>query len=346
MTSQLQLKVSGRTVAGFEKGEVTASMDRFASTFSLEYFADKLEGGGSAILEAGEPVELAVDGEPIFGGHIEDDEDDDEPGRTKGKLIGTSKLGDIVECSTFSESQVFRDISLIDLATELTKDYGIAIFDETEGIDPFGRWKLTEGTTIAVELQKAAKARGVVLLDQAGDLVLANAGAGETRTRLPGTIATSSKRTRSWKGRFSEYVVKGKGRRRDEDTGNLTTIREVVTDEGVDRLRRMVVPANGESVAAVRRRAFLERNQRAGRSERIVYRVRGWHTEEGDIWRPNTRVKVEDERRGIDAVLLVVRTTLKHGISEHRTELELTRPEAFDAVVDYPARRRGTRWQD
>lgn len=346
MTSQLEVKVDGRTLRGFESGEVTASMDQFASTFSIDYWADEVEGGGRLILEAGDPIEVAVDGEPIFAGHIDTDETDDEPGRTKRKITGRSKLGDLVDCSAFSETPVFRGISLIDLATELTQDYGIAIFDETEGVEPFDRWKITEGTTIAIELQRAAKARGVVLLDQAGDLVLANAGDMETDTRLPGSIARSSKRARSWKERFSEYVVKSKHRRRDEDSGSPTTIREVIEDEGVSRFRRMVVAANGERQSAVRRRAILERNLRAGRSERITYTVRGWHTDEGAIWRPNTRVAVKDQELGIGAVLLVVRTTLKHGPSEHRTELELTRPEAFDAVVDYPVRRRGEGIED
>jgi len=346
VTSRLELRVDGRTLHGFERGEVTASMDRLASTFSLEYFADEVEGGGRLVVEAGDPIEVAVDGETISAGHVDDDETDDEPGRVQRKLTGRSKLGDLVDCSAFSERRAFRDISLIDLATELTQDYGIAIFDETEGVEPFDRWVLTEGTTIAVELQRAAKARGVVLLDQAGDLVLAAAGALETDTRLPGTIARSKKRVRSWKERFSEYVVKSKHRRRDEDTGAPTTIREVITDEGVSRFRRMVVAANGERQSAVRRRAILERNQRAGRSERITYTVRGWHTDEGDIWRPNMRVAVKDQELGIGAVLLVVRTTLKHGPETHRTELELTRPEAFDAVVDYPVRRRGERIED
>lgn len=345
MASRLECYVEGEVVDGFESGKVTQSMDAFAAAFEVVYRADRLEGGDPVILEAGDAIEVRIaDAEEgtLLAGYIDED-DSTLAARLRRKLSGRSKLGDLVDCSAFTEARRFRDVSIIDLATELTKDYGIAIYDRSEAVEPLERWAVAEGSTIANELTRAAKARGVVLLDEGGDLVIARAGEFSTTTRLEegGDRVLSWRRLRSHSGRFSEYVVKTKRRRRDEDTGEPTTIRATVEDEGVRRLRRLVVQPYGDRGDAVERRAQLERNVRAGRSEKVVLEVAGWLTDEGKPWRPNTRVKVVSPTLGIDAVLLVVRATLLHGPELHRTELELSRPEAWDALVTYPTRGRG-----
>lgn len=339
--SRLEAFVDGETLSDFTTGKVVQSLDAFASSFELEYYQDTADGGGEIVFESGDPVEIRVDGETILAGHVNDDEDEEDPKKLRRKIVGRSKLGDLVDCDAFNEQRRFRDVSILDLASVLCEPYGIAIYDRTEAVEPFERWALNDGT-IADELQRAAKARGVVLVDEAGDLGIVRAGDDSTRTviRSPSEVLSSARR-RSERQRFSEYLVKSKRRRRDEDTGAPTSIRATVTDDGVRRLRRKVIHPYGDRQSAVDLRAALERNVRAGRSLRLIYRLPGWLTVEGEVWRPNMRVKVEDERRGIDATLIVVRSTLLHGPSLHRTELELTLPEAYDAIAEYPAIGRG-----
>jgi prophage tail gpP-like protein len=94
------------------------------------------------------------------------------------------------------------------------------------------------------------------------------------------------------------------------------------------------------------RRAILERNVRAGHAETLSYEVPGWHTDEGDLWRPNTRVQVVDDWLRVEAEMLVARVSLSFGTRPgvHRTRLDLVRPETF-LEVEYPTRERGGRWR-
>lgn len=345
---ELALDVEGTVLRGFETAEVTASMDAFASSFQFDYFANILEGGAAAIIARGDAARVDVGDETLLNGWVWATETGNEGGGQKklDRVVrGYSKLGDLTKCSAFNGRRRFRDISLIDLATELTQPYGIAIYDRTQNIEPLERWALTEGSTIADELTRAAKARGVVFLDEAGDLVIAPAGEFSTQTVIRETNRLDGRVIYDDTERFSEYVVKSKRRRRNEDEGTEVVFETTVEDAGVRRFLRHIVQPFGEKASDVSKRAQLERNVRAGRSERAIIEMPGWLNDEGVLWRPNTRVRVEDVALDIEATLLVESATLIHDTDRRRTRLQLTRPEAFDAVVDYPTRRRGDRWE-
>ena len=134
MSDRLRLVVDGETVDGWTAGQVSMSMDKFASSFRLDYHADRDQAGDRVIIEAGDPIELYVEDELVLSGYVDADETTVKPGQERRTVTGRSKLGDLVDCSAFHEAKRFRDISLIDLATELSAPYGIAIYDRTEAV--------------------------------------------------------------------------------------------------------------------------------------------------------------------------------------------------------------------
>jgi prophage tail gpP-like protein len=94
----------------------------------------------------------------------------------------------------------------------------------------------------------------------------------------------------------------------------------------------------------LRTRAEVERNQRAGKAERITATVEGHRTSEGRIWRPNLLVGFSNPVLGVDATLIVSAVRLRFGEKEPEvTELELKRPETYD-LVDFPTMARGESW--
>ncbi|MEM7608185.1 MAG: hypothetical protein AAF411_22765, partial [Myxococcota bacterium] len=209
--------------------------------------------------------------------------------------------------------------------------------------EPFRDFAINEGETIAAALMRAAKLRGVVLVDEGGRLIMDIAGNNQSTTVLrngPGGNIREGERQTSWRERFSEYVFRGQTRATDELFGReAAELEGRVIDPEVQqrRLRRLVIASWGNRRDDMGVRAVNERNRRAGRSERLVYTVPGWLDDEGLIWRPNQRVLVQDSILDVDAVMLLVRVTTQLRPKVSRTELELSLPSAWDVTrPDYP----------
>lgn len=348
LAPQLELRVEGERVRGFISGSVTQSLDMLASDWRVDY--DASYTGDELVLEAGDAVELRVVGrgidELVLEGFVDTDEAALDGKRLTRSIVGRSRLGDVVDCSASVREQKLRNVGILDLASALLDGYAVGAQDES-GED--ARWpvfKIDVGESIGSAILRASKDRGVIARDDAGTLVFSRAAQQVTATRLVegDDRVLSWRRTRSHRERFSEYrfLGTGRGETADEPSGRIVN---VITDKGVTRTRRMTVHTWGAKGEDKTKRAVLERNTRAGRSERVSLVVAGWLTDEGGIWKPNTRVAVKSPTLGIDAELLIVRATLEHGAAVHRTTLELTRPEAYDTVVNYPVRQRGREWR-
>jgi prophage tail gpP-like protein len=195
---------------------------------------------------------------------------------------------------------------------------------------------------------RLAPKRGKVVYCVGGDLVLATVGSTRTKTALirGQDLLVRSSRVDSWTERYSDYVYCTQTAGTDDRWGSAAAqIKHQVTDGTIARYRPILVEADAHHKAELQARASLERNQRAGRGERVVATVNGWFTDEGKAWRPNTLVRFRNPVLGIDADLLVVSARFRFGAEEPKeTELVLGRPEAFD-VVDYPNNKRGEAWR-
>jgi prophage tail gpP-like protein len=109
-------------------------------------------------------------------------------------------------------------------------------------------------------------------------------------------------------------------------------------DAEITRYRPLVVIGeHGTSSKALKDRAKWENQVRMGRGKRGTCRVVGWRTsadgQDGDLWTPNTLVRVTSARMDIDMPLLVVGCEYVLNEKEGKaTRLHLARPEAFQLV--------------
>jgi prophage tail gpP-like protein len=349
LAPQLEVRVAGERVRGFRSASVTQSLDQLASQWRVEY--DASYAGDPWVIEAGDPVELRVVGaggvdELVLEGFVDDDESALDGRLLSRSIAGRSRLGDVVDCDASVREMKLRNVGVIDVANALLDGYEVTALDESGEAARWPVFKVDVGETIGSALQRAAKDRGMIVRDDAGAVVFSRAGQAATSTRLVegGDRVLSWRYARSWRERFSEYRFLGTGRGETADDAVGRT-EYILRDEAVTRTRRHTVHVWGAKGEDRAKRATLERNTRAGRSERVTLQVAGWLTDEGGIWRPNTRVSVQSETLGINATLLIVSATLESGPELHRTTLELTRPEALDAVVNYPTRARGAEWR-
>lgn len=348
MAEALELLINGERHSGFLSGSVTQTFGAslVATTFQVSYATRADAQAEPVVIEAGDAVTLRVGDEDLVRGWVVDESESYDSRERRYTVGGSSAVVDLLDCSAVHSSRRFRDQTLFEIATALVEGYDVRIHDRAASDERIARFAIQEGESIAEALGRAARLRGVVLADEAGDLVITRVGAERTETVLErGRNILEGERSRSGRERYSEYRFTGQTRA-DDDVNGLAAaqIGHTIGDRGVTRLRRLVVHAHTDRREDIGTRAQLERNMRAGRSEKLVYDVAGWRDDAGNLWRPNTRVRALDGWLRVDAELLITRAAYTFDLRRYRTQLELTRPEAF-SELEYPIRPRGARWR-
>lgn len=349
----VSLAIEGKRYGGWQFGTITQSMEQLASTFSLQYVDQWSDDDEPWPIEAGDSCRVIIDNQAILYGHVDEVRSQEGVDEWNLSASGRSLLGDLVDCS--AEGSQWKNRTLHAIADDLLDPYGVRHFIHSEDVGgPFRRFKLEPGETVHQVLQRAAQLRGLVMVDRNSDLYFERAASGAVvdTLRMGDNILRLSRRE-NHRERFGEYTFNGQTQATDEVSGkSASQLRGTVSDPGVRRHRPLVVTSIGQDGDGdLGKLAIKERNARAGRAERVTVTVDGFTTSNHDLWQPNTLVHVVAPRHHLDATLVVVSARMSFGLRGRafdaqamQTELELTRPEAFDQV-DYPVRERTEPWQ-
>jgi len=346
----IEVRVNGEAFDGFEQGAIQLTMDEAASSFDLTYVADGKQPGARVIFE-GDAVTVALDDgggpEVIIDGYVDTVDDEDNEDLVRLSCAGRSKAGDLVDCSATRDPGSWTNATLDKIAKDLCAPFGVKVIVDGSVGKPFPNFAIQQGESPYEAISRGALKRGLFAYSVVGDLVLAKAGSYTTKTALVRgeEPLLRSARTNSWISRFSEYRFLGQVRSTDNNFGKASAhLKGVINDEAITRFRPLRVVAQAYDGVDLETRAKMERNQRAGRGERITALVDGWLTAEGKVWRPNTLVAFRNNVLGVDATLLVTTARFRLAANEPRqTELYLCRPEAY-ASESYPVIQRGDAW--
>lgn len=347
MTHVVKLRVNGEEFSGFKGGEVSLGLDQLCSSFSLDYH-DRRGTKNPVPIEDGDRCTLLIDDVVVMDGWVGSSDVEYDAKTYRASVTGRSLTCDLVDCTAAvrrnaSVRTSWTNAALSAIVGDLINPFGVqARYVGNMGAN-FSKFRVNKGERVADAITRLIRARGMVAYTVGSDLVVARAGAETTQTVIRlGDQILRGKRHTSQDERFSDYYFKGQTRATDTVNGvNAAQLDGHVEDRGVTRYRPMMVVKGGQdSKADLGQLAVLERNQRAGRGERLTYTLRGWMRNEG-LWEPNIRVRVVDAMLNVDCEMLVVNVRYRFGPRDPGfvTELELTRPEAYD-VIDYPVRRR------
>lgn len=323
------LKVDGQVFEGWHSIRVTRSMERLAGDFELE-FSEAWPRRELDTIAAGKACQVFLDDEPVITGYI-DDEEPTYDDRSHGvRVAGRDRTADLVDCSAIYKSGQWRGATLERIARDLCEPFGIEVRAEVSVGAAFPSHKADPGETVFEVLEKAARQRGVLLTSNAaGDLVITRAAQGAPVAELiEGRNILAAHAQFSWRERFRDYTVLGQHKGDDSLPPDLTAqAKSTSHDAGVTRYRPLVVLA--ETGAGTRERANWERSVRAGRARRATISVEGWRHAGGDLWQPNTTVRVRSPWIKIDGELLVCACTYSLDDRGARTELTVTPRDAF-----------------
>lgn len=341
----VEVRADGKRFAAFQSGSIQLSLGELAGAFEVEYALTSRQGGGRALLP-GERVEVWVDGAMLIGGYIDTIDDEDNPERLRLRASGRSAGADLVDSS--AEHKSFTNQRIDQIAQALAAPFHVTVTAEGNMGDPFPRFSVQKGETVADAIQRGAQLRGLYALPVGAGVVLAQPGAGRAvrleRGRAP---LMQTGRSDSWYARHSHYVFKGQVPSTDEAFGpKASQLKTSVVDEAITRYRPLLLHVAGHGVGDLATRAAVVRNQRAGQGQTVTLLCSGLSAPGAGPWRPNLVVSVENKVLGLtgDDALLVSQVRMSFGDAQpEQTEVSLNPPSAFD-VGKYKALRPRAKW--
>jgi len=332
---QVDLHVGGQIYGGWNEIEVFRSLEYVTGDYRLthtERWADQPEA--RSILP-GALCQLKADGQTLINGSVDESLPFYDSTEHQINVGGRDATADLVDCSAIDKQYNGQDLAQI--AADIIKPFGIRLIVEADVGAPFDRFDV-ENETAFEAIERAARQRGVLLMaDAHGNLVI-----GKRSTHLLsdglelGVNVLSAAGQFSHLDRFSEYNVVGQTVGTDQFFGALAATPDAQSrDPAIKRYRPLTVVAEQQGAGqSLQQRADFERSIRAGRSTRITYAVQGWFMDNGKLWQPNNLVRVVDPFMGRDDKMLLISCRYTLGpTTGTRTDLEVTRPEAFDLIA-------------
>lgn len=313
MNDSVILRVNGREWGGWTSVRIAAGIDRIARDFSVQitrsWPGDEMQTGQTSRIRNGDKVEVLIGEDLVITGWVEATPVSYSASSLIMSISGRSKTADLIDCSATPAQ--YNNRSLLQIATELAKPFGITVVDEGAVSDALLSVQADQGETVMEVLNKMLGLQQVLMYDNLqGDLVIGVPGAAKATTALVlGENVLSADIQRSVKDRFSRYRVTGMRAGNDQDFADSTTtaIRGQASDSAITRYRPLMLRQSGNATTATcSRRSEFEMRQRAARTDETTYTVRGWRQGNGALWQPNMRVIVYDPVMGFNNQEMVI----------------------------------------
>lgn len=368
IAATVALTVDGEIHRGWRAAKVSLGLDAAAAEISLE-LAERWSGTQDAAqirrsIRPGAAFSIALEGETVVEGFIDALEVTYDHAQHVLTITGRERTGDLVDCAAQVDGpHEFRSVGLEEAARRICQPFGIRVRAQGSMGAPFGRFAIQPGETAWETISRAARERAVIVTgDGLGTLLLTRAGEGGEAAgalRLGGEDGNISRANGSFdfKERHSMVVVRGQS----EGGGTADGIWDVTnpaqprlveggaqtmqrrgegraTDPDVTRYRPRVVVSEGQAEGvSMQDRANWEVRVAAGKSRRVRYTVPGWRGRNGALWRPNTRVQVQDAYLDLDRELLISNVTYSLGLDGGTlTEIQVAPVDAYALIPERP----------
>jgi prophage tail gpP-like protein len=350
--TRVVLSVDGQDWAGWTQLEIVRSLERVAGGFVLgltERWAGQSE---PRPIRRGMACSLAIDGETLITGWIDDVEHAYDATTASLVVRGRDGTGDLFDCAAVHRPYEILGLTLDAIARRLCAPFNISVTAVVDMGRPFGRFAIQPGETVWDAIERGCRQRAVLPMpDGKGGLLLTRAGeAGPSAAPLrlggpEGNILTG-RMTQSAKELFSEYIVMGQqasGSAFDVFTPGSSDRPEQrpmapsarFSDPSVTRHRPTIVIAEMQGTGmTLAQRAEWERAVAIGKAVRGTYTVQDWKAG-GKLWQPNTLVRLTDGLVGLDdAELLIASTTMRLTEAGTITEMEITLRDAYRLIPE------------
>lgn len=323
---------SGLRYDGWTTVQITRGMEQAANSFSLSVTERWPWQETARPIQPGESCTVRIDDDVVIRGYVDDVNPSYDATQHTVAVSGRDTTGDLVDCSAIHKSGEWHNRTLLQIAKDLCAPFGISVSAEVPVKELFKRFSIQEGETVFEALERAARLRGVLLVaDGRGGVQITRAGSTKISTPLvEGENVKVANASRSWKDRYSSYVVKGQAAGDDDSTPEQNTgPKGTALDKEITRYRPLIVIGEEQgNVSSLRERALWEAAVRRGRGSRATLTVQGWR-HAGGLWQPNRLVAVKSPMLGLDREMLIAQVVYRLDEGGRQCDLEVCLPEAF-----------------
>lgn len=347
----MKIEVKGKQYSGFLAMTAKTTIDTLCNSFSLQ------SGPGvnaKLPFSIDDECVIYVDGEPIITGFIEIITGYGDVDSAVLNAIGRDKTCDLLDSSIGTLSDIKPPMSLkrvVELVIQHigadidVQDMAGAFFEQGEDLlapEP--------GDNAFEFLEKAARKKSVILSSNSeGNVVLYSANAKTIRAGIinkpsdPGHNVLTYNFEYNKTERFNRYETVG-----NMNVNLLQLLGKIqpskvvdqrghVTDKAVREGRQFVIAReNSGGTTTMGNRATWESDFRRARSRKYNAVVSGYRNQAGDIWTPNTIIKVVDERANIDDYMLINSVTFRFDQDGRKSEVELINKDAYKLKISEP----------
>jgi prophage tail gpP-like protein len=323
----IAVKINGKKFTGWESVSVLKSMDNVCGSFDIGLISSTATKG----ILPGQKVIIEIADEPIITGYIDKRVRKIDENSKSMTISGRDNTGDLVDCSAIKSSGSWKNITLLQLCTDVCKPFEIQCFvgDGASIGKPFKSVTIQDGETVFALIERLCRQRSLLpLANSYGHLIL------ETPSTTPADDSLSAgfniktiTEEIDYTNRFSSYTVKaqnsGGGNPWTKETS--TGIKGSAKDTVITRYRPLIIQAETKhDNGTAKDRATWEAVVRFGRSLNLTIDVKGWRQSSGTLWKRNTLVDVLYEDLEIDGTFIVIGVNYKlDDNSGHTTALTL-----------------------
>lgn len=364
LVDAVSIVVGTKVYTAWQSVSISKDIDSLCSTFTLE-MADKWkQTGGAWPIKTGAPIIVRIGKQTAMNGFIDKLDVQVSNDERSISASGRDRTGDLVDSSSLSDKNQFKNVTVKDLCDHFCSLYGIPVMVTAKDIGKkFATYSTKQGETVFETLERAAKLRGLLLTsDYLGQLVITNRAGGNieavpsvknlkeshdflkdalaaaTQLRSPndliqGENIISASASYDNTDRFQQYLVKGQSAGTDQLWGIAATQPQAAAfDRGVERFRPKIVIAEGNAdVVACQKRASWEATIRAAKACEVNVLVQGWVRSDKSLWAINELVNLQASYIGIPSQqMLISGLTFTKDQRGTLTTLKLTRPDAFN----------------
>lgn len=331
----LILQISGQAISGWTEIRVTRGIERLPSDFEIgltELYPGELD---KVIIAPGAPCTVHLGDQLVITGYVDRFTPSFAANRHSIRVSGRSKCEDLVDCSAVWPGGQINGANALAIAQKLAATYGITVTSKVENLPPIVQFNLMLGESSFEVIERIARYSALLAYDMPdGNLVLAQVG---TTTAASGLVEGQNVQQASVQysadQRYSTYKVFLQAVDTFEDIGNAGNELETVVDPNAPRTRQLdLIAESGGAVGmgVAQATGIWEAARRAGRAKRARVLVDSWRDSAGNLWEPNTLVKVQLPSLKMNETLCVGEVTYSRSDDRGTTaELVLMPPAAF-----------------
>jgi len=359
MSNELIVKVNNRKYGGWKSFNIQRSLDDICGNFTLDasdIYPGKPDNWG---IKLGDPCTIELENQLLVTGIIEEIIPSYDKEKHEIVISGRDKTCNLVDCSywpynanAYSKPTEWKGQPIIEIIKTLCQPFQVDVVVDTEAkksvqnsiysavnttLETFN----TESETIEKLIRRMCLSRAVFpICNENGELVLTRAGGSKTAAeRLKkGVNILSGKLFQSNKDRFSHYIVKGSGIGIDGlDIGSWLNLSGQCVDSNMERegYRPIIIPSDSSTTKErCETQAYHEMGVRVARSRKLTYTVQGYTQFNGDLWRLNSLVHIEDNFLDIKKPFLI--SAISYTNDENQgsiTTMDLVLPETYSKIA-------------